>query len=201
LTDKDYLLRVGEMYHEALREKELEMDRLSQELESTRGLLRGTQTTLQESESRTYESPEEIHQRSTSFVLGDTQMYQSVTLTEDVDDLAEEDQFMGDTSICVLGVVDLHIEIDPVVCPGSVMQHEFAGDDRSRSEHTVMRDHSQRHVEMYGGIQRGLLPGREETHLGEHACATPLQQYIILRPHLHYFSSCLGEGRWRVVYQ
>jgi hypothetical protein len=26
LTDRDYLLRVGEMYHEALREQELEMD-------------------------------------------------------------------------------------------------------------------------------------------------------------------------------
>jgi hypothetical protein len=25
--------------------------------------------------------------------------------------------------------------------------------------HTVMRDSSQRHVEMYGGIQRGVLPG------------------------------------------
>jgi hypothetical protein len=49
LTDRDYLLRVGEMYHEALREKELEMDRFSQELESTRGFLRGTQTALQES--------------------------------------------------------------------------------------------------------------------------------------------------------
>jgi hypothetical protein len=32
LTDRDYLLRVGEMYHEALREQELEMDQLSQEL-------------------------------------------------------------------------------------------------------------------------------------------------------------------------
>jgi hypothetical protein len=201
MTDRDYLLRVGEMYHEALREQELEMDRLSQELESTRGFLRGTQTALQESESRTYESPEEIHQRSTSSVLVDTQMYQSVTLTEDVDDLAEEHQLMGDTSICVLGVVDLHIEIDPAVHPGSVMQHEFAGDDRSMPEHTVMRDSSQRHVEMYGGIQRGVLPGREETHLGEHAGATPLQQHMILRPHLHHFSSCLGEGRWRVVYQ
>jgi hypothetical protein len=46
LIDMDYLLRVGEMYHEALREQELEMDRISQDLESTRGLLRGTQTTL-----------------------------------------------------------------------------------------------------------------------------------------------------------
>jgi hypothetical protein len=49
LTDKDYLLRIGEMYHGDLREQELDMDRLTQELESTRGFLRGTQTTLQES--------------------------------------------------------------------------------------------------------------------------------------------------------
>jgi hypothetical protein len=121
MIDRDYLLRVGEMYHEDLREQELEMDRLSQELESTRGFLRGTQTALRESESRTYEAPEEIHQRSTSFVLVETQMHQLVTLTEDVDDLAEEHQLMGDTSICVLGVVDLHIEIDPAVRLGSVM--------------------------------------------------------------------------------
>ena len=26
LTDRDYLLRIGEMYHEALREKDLEID-------------------------------------------------------------------------------------------------------------------------------------------------------------------------------
>jgi hypothetical protein len=49
LTHRDYLLRIGEMYHDALREQELEVDRLTQELESTRGFLRGTQTTLQES--------------------------------------------------------------------------------------------------------------------------------------------------------
>jgi hypothetical protein len=128
-------------------------------------------------------------------------MYQLVMLTEDVDDLAEEHQLMGDTSICVLGVVDLHIEIDPALCLGSMMQHEFARDDRSMSEHTVMRDSSQRHAEMYGGIQRGVLPGREETHLWEHAGATPWQQHMIMRPHLHHFNSFLGEGRWRVVYQ
>jgi hypothetical protein len=51
LIDRDYLLGVGEMYHKALREQELEVDRLTYELESTRGLFRGTQTTLQESES------------------------------------------------------------------------------------------------------------------------------------------------------
>jgi hypothetical protein len=44
LTDKDYLLGIGEMYHRALRAQELEVDQLTQELESTRGFLRGTQT-------------------------------------------------------------------------------------------------------------------------------------------------------------
>jgi hypothetical protein len=63
--------------------------------------LRGTQTALQESESRKDESLEEIEQRSTSSVLVDTKMYQSVTMVEDVDDLVEEHQFMGDTSICL----------------------------------------------------------------------------------------------------
>jgi hypothetical protein len=201
LTDRDYLLRVGEMYHEALREQELEMDRLTQELESTRGFLRGTQTTLQESESRSDESLEEIRQRSTSSVLVDTQMYQSVTLIEDVGDLAEEHQLMEDTSICVLRVVDLHVEVDPTVCPGSMMQHESTGDDMSMSEHTVISDSSQVHAEMYGGIQRGVLPCREETHLGEHAEATPLQQHMVMRYHLHHFSSCMGDRRWRLVYQ
>jgi hypothetical protein len=33
-------------------------------------------------------------------------------------------------------VVDHHIEIDPTVCPGTVIQHEFAGDDMSMPEHT-----------------------------------------------------------------
>jgi len=174
LTDMDYLLRVGEMYHKTLREQVLDMDQLTQKLESTRGFLRGTQTALQESKSRTGESREEIQQRCTSSVLVDTQMYQSIMMAEDVDDLAEEHQLMGDTSICVLGVVDLHIEIDPVVRPGSVMQHEFAGDDRSMPEHTVMSDSSQRHARMYDGIQRGVLTCMEETHLGEYAYFTLL---------------------------
>jgi hypothetical protein len=49
LTGQDYLLRISDTYHQTLREQELDMDRLTQELESTRGFLRGTQTTLQES--------------------------------------------------------------------------------------------------------------------------------------------------------
>jgi hypothetical protein len=128
--------------------------------------LRGTQRTLQESESRSDEPLEEICQRSTSFVLVDTQIYHSVTLLGDVGDLAEEHQLMEDTSICVSRVVDLHVEVDPTVHPGSMMQHEFAGDNMNMPEHTVMRDSSQSHTEMYGGIQRGIVPCREETHLG-----------------------------------
>jgi hypothetical protein len=178
LTDKDYLLRIGEMYHEALREQELEMDRLTQELESTQGFLRGTQTTLQESESRSYESLEEIRQRSTSSVLVDTHMYQSVTLIEDVGDLAEEHLLMEDTSTCVLRAVDLHVEVDPAVCPRSMMQHESMGDDMSMPEHTVMSDSSQVLAKMYGGIHRGVLPCREETHLWEYVDANPYSNSI-----------------------
>jgi hypothetical protein len=60
LTDKDYLLGIGEMYHRALRDHELEMDRFTQELEGTQGFYRGTQTTLQELEFRLEELLEEI---------------------------------------------------------------------------------------------------------------------------------------------
>jgi hypothetical protein len=201
LTDMDYLLRVGEMYHEALREQELEMDRLTQELESTRGFLRGTQVAPQESESRSDESLQEIHQRSTSSISVDTQMYQSVTLIEDVDDLAEEHQLMGDTSISILGVVDLHVEVEPATHPRSMMRHESTGDDMSMLEHIVMSDSSQRHVEMYDEIQRGIVPCREETHLGEYADVTHLQHHIVVRDHLHHFSSCMRDERGRLVDQ
>ena len=108
---------------------------------------------------------------------------------------------MEDTSICVLRVVDLHVKVDPVVCLGSMMQLESTGDNMSMSEHTVISDSSQVHAEMYGGIHRGVLPCREETHLGEHAEATPLQQHMVMRYHLHCFSSCVGDSRWRLFYQ
>jgi hypothetical protein len=39
----------------------------------------------------------------------------------------------------------------------------------SRPEHIVMSASSQRHAELYEEIQRGIVPCREETHLGEHA--------------------------------
>jgi hypothetical protein len=49
---------------------------------------------------------------------------------------------MEDTSICVLRVVDLHVEVDPVVRPGSTMQQESTRDDMSMPEHTVVSDNS-----------------------------------------------------------
>jgi hypothetical protein len=148
LTNRDYLLGIGEMYYRALREQELEMDRLTQELESTRGFLRGTQTALQESESISEEPPEEICQISTSSIFVDTQICQSVTLPEDVGGLAKEHQLIEDTSIWVPRVVDLQVKVDPIVRPGSMVQQEYTGDDMSMSEHTVMSDSSQRHVEI-----------------------------------------------------
>jgi hypothetical protein len=163
--------------------------------------LRGTQTTLQESWSRSDEPLEEIRQRSTSSVFVDTQIYHPVTLLEDVGDLAEEHQLMEDTSICVPRAVDLHVEVDTTIRPVSMIQHESTGDNMSMSEHTVMSDSSQRHAEMYGGIQRGIAPCREETHLGEHAYVTPLQQHLVMRDHLHHISSCMGDERWRLVEQ
>jgi hypothetical protein len=131
LTDMDYLLWIGEMYHRALREKELEVDRLTQELENTQGFLRGTQTTLQESESRSEELLEEIRQRSTSSIPVDSQICPSLTWLEDVGGLAEEHQLMEDTFICITRVVDLQVKFDPIVRPGSMMQHEYTRDDMS----------------------------------------------------------------------
>ena len=133
--------------------------------------------------------------------LVDTQTYHSVTLLGDVDDLAEEHQLMEDTSICVPRVVDLQVEVDPVVHPGSTIQHEYMGDDMSMTEHTMVSDSSQRHAKMYGGIQRSVLACREETHLGEHVDASPLQQHIVLRDHLRSISSRMRDERWRVIDQ
>jgi hypothetical protein len=81
----------------------------------------------------------------------------------------------GDSSICVPGLVDLHVEVDPVAHLGSLLLQEYTGDCMSMQEHTMMSDSSQRHVEMYSGIQWDALDCREETHLVEHGDASPLQ--------------------------
>jgi hypothetical protein len=109
------------------------------------------------------------------------------TWLEDVGDLAEEHKLMEDTLVGIPREVDLHVEGDLAVSPRSMMQHESTGDDMSMSEHIVMNDSSQRHAQMYGGIQRGVLTG--------------LQQHLVMRSHLHHFSSCMGDGRRRLVYQ
>jgi hypothetical protein len=80
LMDKDYLLEVGEMYHRALREQEVEVDRLTHELVSTRRFLEGTQKTLQESESRSEELLEETRQKSTTPISAENQIYPSAIL-------------------------------------------------------------------------------------------------------------------------
>jgi hypothetical protein len=54
---------------------------------------------------------------------------------------------------------------------------------------------------MYGGIQRGVLTCREETHLREYAYVTHLQQHIVVGDHFHHFSSCMGDERWRLLDQ
>jgi hypothetical protein len=92
--DRDYLLEVGEMYHGALKEKETEVDRLTHELVSTQGFLKGTQTTLQESESRLEELLEEASQGSTTSISAESQIYTSATSLEDVGGLIEERQLM-----------------------------------------------------------------------------------------------------------
>ena len=90
LMDRDYLLEVGEMYHRALREQEVEVDQLTHELMSTRRFLEGTQKTLQESVSRSEELLEETRQKSTTPISAKSQIYPSATLREDVGGLEVE---------------------------------------------------------------------------------------------------------------
>jgi hypothetical protein len=92
LMDRDYLLEVGEMYHRALREKEIEVDRLTYELVSTRGFSEGTQETLQESGPRLEELLEETSQGSPTSISTESQIYPLATLLEGVDGLAEGHQ-------------------------------------------------------------------------------------------------------------
>jgi hypothetical protein len=73
-----------------------------------------------------------------------------------------------DTFIYVPGLVDLHLEDDPIVHPGSMMLQVYIGDHMSMQGHTVMSGSSQRHTEVYNGIQGDALDGREEMYLVEH---------------------------------
>jgi hypothetical protein len=95
--------------------------------------------------------------------------------------------------------IDLHVEVDLVVHPGSMMLQVYTGDYLSMQEHTMVSDDSQRHAKVYSEIQRGVLMCREETHFGEHVDAPPLQQDIVMRGHLRSINSCMGDETWRVV--
>jgi hypothetical protein len=82
---------------------------------------------------------------------------------------------MEDTSICVPRAVDLHVEVDPAVRRGSMMQYESTGDDVSMQGHIVRTDSSQRHAEICNQIQTDVWDCSEETHVGEYADFTLLQ--------------------------
>jgi hypothetical protein len=71
----------------------------------------------------------------------------------------------------------------------------------STPEQTVMSDSSQRDAEIYGSRQRSIMSCREETHSGEYGDVTPLQQHIVVGDHLHHFSRCMVDERWRLVDQ
>jgi len=45
------------------------------------------------------------------------------------------------------------------------------------------------------------LPCREETHLGEHAYATPLQHHIVRGDNIYRINSCMVDERYRLVDQ
>jgi hypothetical protein len=79
-----------------------------------------------------------------------------------------------DTSIYVLGLVDLHVEDDPVEHPGSMMLQVYTGDHMSMQGHTMMSGSSQRHTEVYNGIQGDALDGREEMYSVENGYSSPL---------------------------
>jgi hypothetical protein len=81
--DIDYLLWVDEMYHRALRDRELEVVRLTHELMRKRGFLEGAHTTLQESDSRLEELLEETGQRYTKSISTKSHICFLVTLLED----------------------------------------------------------------------------------------------------------------------
>jgi hypothetical protein len=253
LRDRDYLLEVGEMYHRALREQEVEVDRLTVDLVSTQRFLEGTQTALQESESRSEELLEEIRQRTTTSISVESQIYHSATLREDVGGLAvehqlreEHEEYSGslrsmerydlemqedvhrsqgppftrgvetighththgdsrargsyeDNSICVPRLVDLHVEDDTIVHPGSMMLQVYTGDHMSMQGLIVMSGNSQRHIEVYSGIHGDALDCREEMYLVEHGDSSPLQQYTDLGDHLHRSSSCGSDDGWRMI--
>ncbi|KAH9322813.1 hypothetical protein KI387_017452, partial [Taxus chinensis] len=73
LSDRDHLLNLAEVYSDALRRKEEEVDKLSQELEVTRDSLVSTQLALQDSESHVDELFLELSLARDSLCISETQ--------------------------------------------------------------------------------------------------------------------------------
>jgi hypothetical protein len=97
------------------------------------------------------------------------------------------------TSICVLGLVNIHVEVDPAVHLGYVMMQEDMGACMTIPRHMMIRDSTQEHAEVYSGIQGDALDCREETYVVEHGDSSPLQQYIVLGDHLHSSSNYMSD--------
>jgi hypothetical protein len=68
----------------------------------------------------------------------------------------------------------------------------------SMQGHIVMSGSSQRHTEVYSGIQGDTLDGRE-MYLVEHGDSSPLQQYTDLGDDLHSSNSCVSDDGWRMI--
>ena len=64
------------------------------------------------------------------------------------------------------------------------MLQVYTGDHMSMQGHTMIVV-SQRHTEVYSGIQGDTLDGREEMYSVEHGDSSPLQQYTDVGDHLH----------------
>jgi hypothetical protein len=65
----------------------------------------------------------------------------------------------------------------------------------SMKGHTVRSDSAQRHAKIYSQVQTDVWDCREETHVGEYAYFTLLQQPIVMIEHLHQISSRMRRDR------
>jgi hypothetical protein len=130
LMDRDYLLEVGEMYHRELKE-EIGVDQITHELASTWGFLEGTQITLQKSGSILEECQMmEVCEGYDQEMMEDAQVSQGPPFMGSSETVGHThthgDSRAGgsyeDTSICVPGLANIHVEVDPTIHLGYVMR-------------------------------------------------------------------------------
>jgi hypothetical protein len=104
-----------------------------------------------------------------------------------------------DTSIWVLGMVDIHVEVDPIVHPLYMMMQHDTKACMSIEGHTMLSGSSLGHVEVYSGIHGNALECKEETYLVEHGDSSPLQQYMDLAHHLLSSNSYMSDDGGSVI--